>query len=105
MNKVSYCPSLLAEGFESYSPRGLKMLFGKGVVSPILDYRIEDFQVKNEIYDTIGKISVSGAQEKFPAIIDDGKIRLANENLAEMLILRWLPRATRMRTPGSDCPQ
>lgn len=38
MIEIKNCPSSLREGFDTYSPKGVKRLFGISKVSPILDF-------------------------------------------------------------------
>lgn len=66
-------------------------LFDEMPVSLILDFNIEDFQHAGEIIDSMHRISVSGVQEKFPAIIKDGKIRIASQNERSTHILKPAP--------------
>lgn len=77
MIKINNCPSSLQEGFDTYSPKASKLLFGINKVSPILDFNIDEFRNVGEIVEAMYRISVSGVQEKFPAIIENGKIRIA----------------------------
>lgn len=71
MIEIKNCPSSLQEGFNSYSPRVSKRLFGAANVSPILDFNIDEFRDVGELVDSMHRISVSGVQEKFPAIIEE----------------------------------
>ncbi len=43
----------------------------------ILDFDLEQFRDVADIVKTMKRISVSGVQEKFPAIVENGKVRLA----------------------------
>jgi serine/threonine-protein kinase HipA len=45
MKAIDVCPSTLAPGFTSYSPRAVKMLFDGMVVSPIIDIDFESERV------------------------------------------------------------
>jgi serine/threonine-protein kinase HipA len=91
MMKLKYCPSTLMEGYEMYSPKGLKALFDGASVSPFLDFEFEDMRRAGDATDSIHKISVSGVQEKFAAVIDGGKIRLAQSQERSMYILKPAP--------------
>lgn len=84
-------PSSLQEGFDTYSPKACKQLFGANKVSPILDFNIDEFRNVGEIADAIQCISVSGVQEKFPVIIDKGKIRIAQDGERSTHILKPAP--------------
>lgn len=77
MIEIKRCPSTLQEGFETYNPKALKTMFGGKKVSHILDFNIEEFRSGTSLEEAMHRISVSGVQEKFPAVIDNGKIRLS----------------------------
>ena len=40
MIEIKYCPSTLAEGYDTYSPQAVKRLFDGKRVSPFLDFNI-----------------------------------------------------------------
>ena len=52
------------------------MLFNGVKVNPILNFDIDEFRNADEIAEAMHRISVSGVQEKFPAIIKSGKSEL-----------------------------
>lgn len=91
MTEIKNCPSFLLEGFDAYSPQALKALFGGTKVSPVLNFDIDEFRNVGEIADAIHRISVSGVQEKFPAIIKSGEIRIAEEHERSTHILKPSP--------------
>lgn len=91
MDKIIICPSLLQEGFDTYSPKAAKTLFKGTKVNPILKFDIDEFRNIGEITDAIHRISVSGVQEKFPAIIKSGEIRIADEKERSTHILKPAP--------------
>ena len=76
MTEIKNCPSLLLDGFNTYSPKATKMLFNGVKVNPILNFDIDEFRNADEIAEAMHRISVSGVQEKFPAIIKSGKSEL-----------------------------
>ena len=80
MIEIKNCPSSLGEGFDTYSPKSAKLLFGKTKVNPILGFDIDEFRNVGEIADAMHRISVSGVQEKFPAIINADAINIAGDN-------------------------
>ena len=88
MIEIKNCPSSLQEGFDTYSPKASKLLFGANKISPILDFNIDEFRNIGEIVEAMHRISVSGVQEKFPAIIDNGKIRFAQDGERATHILK-----------------
>ncbi len=91
MAEIKNCPSLLIEGFNTYSPKATKMLF-KGVkVNPILNFDIDEFRNTGEIVEAMHRISVSGVQEKFPAIIKLGEIMIAGDDERSTHILKPAP--------------
>ena len=80
MTEIKKCPSLLLDGFDTYSPKATKMLFNGAKVNPILYFDINEFRNAGEIAEAMYRISVSGVQEKFPAIMKSGEIRIAGDN-------------------------
>ena len=75
----------------AYSQRVLKTLFFGKQVSPYLDFSIKGLMNSGEAVAAVERISVSGVQEKFPAVIDGGKIRLAGEGERSTHILKPAP--------------
>lgn len=91
MTEIKNCPSLLIEGFDSYSPKAKKTLFGGIKVNPILNFNIDEFRNADEIAEAMHRISVSGVQEKFPAIIKSGEIRISGDKERSTHILKPAP--------------
>lgn len=91
MIEIKSCPSSLAEGFDTYSPKSAKLLFGKSKVNPILGFDIDSFRYSDEIANAMHRISVSGVQEKFPAIINANAINIAGDNDRSTHILKPAP--------------
>lgn len=92
MIDIKNCPSTLAEGYATYSPSAIRNLFGGHKVSPFLDFRIEEFKNSSiVVVDAMRRISVSGVQEKFPTLIDNGKIRISEDNERSTYILKPAP--------------
>lgn len=91
MIEIKNCPSSLQEGFDTYSPKASKLLFGANKISPILDFNIDEFRDIGQIVEAMHRISVSGVQEKFPAIIENGKIRIALDGERSTHILKPAP--------------
>ena len=75
----------------NYSPKAVKTLFGGIKVNPILGFDIEEFRNTGEIVDAMHRISVSGVQEKFPAVLKSGEIRIAGDNERSTHILKPAP--------------
>lgn len=91
MIEIRNCPSSLIEGFDTYSPKAAKSLFGRIKVNPILGFDIDEFRNVGEIADAMHRISVSGVQEKFPTIINGGEISIAGDNDRSTHILKPAP--------------
>ena len=91
MIEIKNCPASLLEGFDTYSPKSAKLLFGKTKVNPILGFDIDEIRNVGEIADAMHRISVSGVQEKFPAIINADSINIAGDNERSTHILKPAP--------------
>jgi len=91
MIEIRNCPSSLLEGFDTYSPRAANLLFGKTKINPILSFEIDEFQNVGEIAQAMHRISVSGVQEKFPAIINVDEIDIAGDKERSTHILKPAP--------------
>ena len=91
MMEIDHCPSTLAEGFATYSPKAVKLLFGGHRVNHLLDFEIDGVRNRQEMAEAMNRISVSGVQEKFPAVIDKGRIRIAVEGEQSTYILKPAP--------------
>ena len=70
MVEIKYCPSTLAEGYNTYSPQAVKRLFDGKKVSPFLDFNINELKQSDVIVQAMQRISVSGVQEKFTQMVD-----------------------------------
>ena len=70
MIDIKHCPSCLDEGFSTYSPKAARALFDGHKVSHQMDFEIDGLHNKPEIVEAMHRISVSGVQEKFPAVIE-----------------------------------
>lgn len=75
----------------TYSPKVTRTLYGGHRVSPILDFSFEGARNAEAIAAAMQRISVSGVQEKFPAVIENGKIRLAGDGERSTHILKPAP--------------
>ncbi len=91
MVEIKNCPSSLAEGFNTYSPKSAKLLFRKTKVNPVLGFDIDEFRNVGEIADAMHRISISGVQEKIPAIINADAINIAGDNERSTHILKPAP--------------
>lgn len=90
---LSVCPSTLAEGYTSFSPRALSRLFDGRKVSHVLPY---DNPLSETTVDVLqrtgsGRISLSGVQTKFSMLIVDGTLQFASEGMQGRFILKPAP--------------
>lgn len=106
MKELSICPATLAPGFTTYSPVAAKTLFEGKQISPYLDFSFEDDENKQEIVQNIGRVSVSGVQEKFSGVLDGNCIRLARSDEQGTYILKPAPLdyslSTRKQMPANE---
>jgi len=91
MSEIKYCPSTLAEGYNTYSPQAVKRLFDGKKVSPFLDFNINELKQSDVIVRAMQRISVSGVQEKFSGVIDQKSIRIAESNERSTYIIKPAP--------------
>ena len=106
MKAIKVCPSTLMPGFSGYSPRAIKMLFDGVAVSPILDIDFEKEWGQQQARDNMSNMSISGAQEKFSALVDNGHIRLSHQGEQATHILKPAPfnlgLSTRKQIPANE---
>ncbi len=91
MIEIKNCPSTLAEGCSTYSSKGAQTLFDGQTVSPVLDFDIDEMLNTTDLASAMHRISVSGVQEKFPAVVEEGKIRIARDEERSTYILKPAP--------------
>ena len=91
MIDIKHCPSCLDEGFPTYSPKAARILFDGHKVSHQLDFDIDGLHNKPDMAEAMHRISVSGVQEKFPAVVRGGAIRIAGEGEQSTYILKPAP--------------
>lgn len=91
MIAIHNCPSTLAEGFSCYSPKASKMLFGGVRVNPVLNFDMDGLRTTSEWSGAVERLSVSGVQEKFPAVVENGALRLSRLNERSTHILKPAP--------------
>ena len=106
MGEIKYCPSTLAEGYNTYSPQAVKRLFDGKKVSPFLNFNINELKQSDVIVRAMQRISVSGVQEKFSGLIDQNTIRIAESNERSSYIVKPAPWdetiATRKQIPANE---
>ena len=86
MNEIKVCPSTLKAGFSTYSPYARKHFLGGKEVSHILPY--DSLSSGEGLAENKGHLSLSGAQEKYSAVIDRGVFRLTGANEQGTYILK-----------------
>lgn len=91
--ELQYCPCTLAEGFDTYSPTGLKLMFGGKKVSHILDFDAPEMDetVAEKLRQNSTQISISGAQFKQSLIIEKNKLRLTKYGEPGHYLLKPIP--------------
>lgn len=106
MKAIEVCPSTLMPGFTGYSPRAVKMLFDGMMVSPIIDIDFESERDQLHAMENMNNMSISGAQEKFSAVVDNGVIRLNRVGEQATYILKPAPfnlsLSTRKQIPANE---
>lgn len=106
MKTIEVCPSTLRPDFSAYSPQAVKELFDGVAVSPFIDIDFENERDQQQAMENMNNMSISGAQEKFSAIIDDGKIRLTHKGEQATYILKPAPfnlsLSTRKQIPANE---
>ena len=106
MKTIEVCPSTLRPGFSTYSPQAVKELFEGMAVSPFIDIDFENERDQQEAMENLSNMSISGAQEKFSAIIDGSKIRLTRKGEQATHILKPAPfnlsLSTRKQIPVNE---
>jgi len=88
---LNNCPSTLAEGFETYSDVAAVKLFDGQVVSPFLDFDLNANKLSEAVSEALNRISVSGVQEKFAAVVKNGRICIADNGERSTHILKPSP--------------
>ena len=106
MKTIEVCPSTLRPGFDTYSPQATKELFDGQQVSPYIDIDFEKESDQQQAMENMNNMSISGAQEKFSAIIENGKIRLTHDGEQATYILKPSPfnlsLSTRKQIPANE---
>ena len=96
MEELNICPSTLAEGFNTYSPTALRLMFDGREVSHVLtfDSPNNDESNDNDYSSHVGRISLSGVQPKASLTMnDDGELVKPAENQRGQYILKPAPQS------------
>ena len=93
MEVLNICPSTLVEGFQTYSPAAVKLLFDGNPVSHILPFRSpNNEEAENEEYAKhVGRVSLSGVQPKAGLIIKGNQLVRPSEQERSRYILKPAP--------------
>ena len=93
---IKNCPGTLAPGYRTYSPTALRRMFGGRKVDCWLDFT-SDGGSRDRIDENIGRISISGVQEKLSAVVEKGKICLTPQGVQGCYILKPAPDDRRLK--------
>ena len=105
MEELNICPSTLVEGFQTYSPAAVKLLFDGNPVSHILPFRSpNNEEAENEEYaQHVGRVSLSGVQPKAGLIIKGNQLVIPSEQERSRYILKPAPSSYAL-LERKDCP-
>ncbi len=93
---IKNCPGTLAAGYTTYSPTALRRVFNNKKVSHLLDFS-NDENSRALIDDNIGRISISGVQEKLSAVVEKGKVILTPQGVQGSYIIKPAPDDKRLK--------
>jgi len=96
MPVIENCPGTLAPGYDTYSPLALKRVFNGKKVSHVMDFNMDDLE-HSVLDENIGRLSISGVQEKLSAIVDGGRVVLTTQNIPGKYILKPAPDNKRIQ--------
>ena len=93
LNEIKHCPCTLAEGFNTYSPAGLRLLFARKKISHVLDFNAPkiDEEVAEKLRQNSATISISGAQFKQSLVVKNNKLQLTDPGEPGQFILKPIP--------------
>lgn len=105
MEQLTICPSTLAEGFNTYSPTALKLLFDGLQVSHILPFNSPSHEGKDseEYAKHVGRVSLSGVQPKAGLIVRDHRLVRPSDEERGRYILKPAPSSYAL-LERRDCP-
>ena len=86
MNELTVCPSTLKAGYNTFCPAAKRSFLGGKTVSHILPY--DSLSSDGAALENQGRLSLSGAQEKYSAVIDHGVFRLTKAGEQGTFILK-----------------
>jgi serine/threonine-protein kinase HipA len=91
---IHICPATLAEGYDTYSPVGLKRVFDSRKVSHVLKYdspKVNEDDAEKFMENRV-RLSISGVQEKMSFLLDNKTLRLTEQEEQGTYILKPVPR-------------
>lgn len=94
---VTNCPGTLAPGYRTYSPRAAARLFNGKKICHVLDFAYDGDEAAALIAGNVGRISLSGVQEKLSATLKDGKVILTPPGEKGTYILKPVPSNRSLR--------
>jgi serine/threonine-protein kinase HipA len=105
MEQLNVCPSTLAEGFHTYSPLAIKLLFDGHQVSHILPFDSPNHEgADNEEYAKhVGRVSLSGVQPKAGLIVKERQLVRPTDEERGRYILKPAPSSYAL-LERKDCP-
>jgi len=105
MVELNICPSTLAEGFHTYSPAALKLLFDGIPVSHILPFNSPNNEEGNneEYAKHVGRVSLSGVQPKAGLIVKNQQLVKPSAKERSRYILKPAPSSYAL-LERKDCP-
>ena len=105
MEQLTVCPSTLAEGFNTYSPTALKLLFDGLQVSHILPFNSPSHEGKDseEYAKHVGRVSLSGVQPKAGMVVRDHRLVRPLDEERGRYILKPAPSSYAL-LERRDCP-
>ena len=105
MEQLNICPSTLAEGFHTYSPLAIKLLFDGHQVSHILPFDSPNHEgADNEEYAKhVGRVSLSGVQPKAGLIVKERQLVRPTDEERGRYILKPVPSSYAL-LERKDCP-
>ena len=92
---IKNCPGTLHTGYDTYSPTALRRMFNNKRVSHLLDFS-NDRKSRALMDENVGRISISGVQEKLSAIVDKNSVRLAPKGIQGCYIIKPVPDDKRL---------
>ena len=105
MEQLTVCPSTLADGFNTYSPVALKLMFDGHQISHVLPFNSPNHEgVDNEEYAKhVGRVSLSGVQPKAGLVVRDHQLVRPSEEERGRYILKPAPSSYAL-LERKDCP-